>query len=137
MNRVQKQVQLKLNQRTSLEYSSESALMDKMKAKPPDNEKNTPNLKDSPLRPTINDQILLSAKRMAENVNKIDIPRKPMKNIEDVLSLKDLELDLPLIQTTRQNADDKHSQNKQTKENVLTKLTSSQRALCAAIDHIM
>lgn len=145
MKHLQKQVQFKLNRRKSLDTQA-SPTMVETEEKPPDVKEISPcpSPKDIPSSTPIDIQISPAQKattngtpQKAANVHKVDVPVKPFKNIEAVLSTKDLELDLASLQIVKVNTDEKNARNQQMRENVLTRITTSQRAICACIDLIM
>lgn len=65
------------------------------------------------------------------------VPEKNFKNIEAELSLNGLESEIPIVESVNMSNNDINQRAKQTTEDILTKLTSSQRSICAVIDLIL
>lgn len=72
-----------------------------------------------------------------ENSNHNEIAVKQFKSIEGVLSMKDLEIDLPASETKKSNKSENEMHIRQMNEEVLAKITSAQRSICAVIDLIL
>lgn len=112
--------------------------------KPTDFTENVEQNSPEPPQATINVQISKISLDTAEikesdpgNSSENMVPVKNFKNIEGELSLKGLETELPVVQTANLKSNDINQRGKQITEDILTKLTTSQRSICAVIDLIL